>query len=297
MKDLPLHAIRAFAAVYQAGGVRSASRLLGIAHSSISRHVRDLEAWLGARLLDETGPAAGSRLRLTAQGEALGRLAARSLSDIDAAIASIREGRRGNAVSVSTTASFASRWLLPRLAQLHRTAPWLEVSVLVEHRLQDPAEGGADLNIRMGRGPWPDLHCVPLMDEELVPVMSRERWLREGSRSDLRYLSELTLLHDRDPLGSWTQWRSAFGPADLDVRPGPRYSSSDLVLRAAAEGLGIALGRGRLAEHDLRSGSLVRPFGERAVPLRNAYWIVTSDERSCRSAVETFVDWLRSEAV
>lgn len=134
------------------------------------------------------------------------------------------------------------------------------------------------------------------MDDELFPVMSRERWLNEGSRSDLAYLSELTLLHDRDPFGAWTQWKSMFGPVDLDVRLGPKYSSSDLVLRAAAEGLGIALGRARLAEHDLRSGLLVRPCGERALPLPNAYWIVMADERLCRSAVQTFVDWLNVEA-
>jgi LysR family glycine cleavage system transcriptional activator len=270
--------------------------LLGIAHSSVSRHVRELEGWLGAKLLDETGPGAGFRLRLTPQGEALGRLAARSFSEIDGAIASIREGRRGNAVSVSTTASLASRWLLPRLPQLHRTAPWVEVSVLVEHRLENPGKGGADLNIRMGRGPWPNLYCVPLMDDELFPVMSRERWLEEGSRSDLDYLIELTLLHDRDPAGSWMQWRSKFGPPGLDIRPGPRYSSSDLVLRAAAEGLGIALGRGRLAGHDLKSGSLVRPFGDRSLALPDAYWIVMTEGGFCRSAVETFVDWLRFEA-
>ena len=72
MKDLPLNALRVFALACAHGGVRAAARELGIAHSSVSRHLAELEAWLGVPLAREKG--AGRRGWIpTPQGEALGK--------------------------------------------------------------------------------------------------------------------------------------------------------------------------------------------------------------------------------
>ena len=293
MRDLPLNALRAFAAVYEAGGVRPASRQLQVTHSAVSRYLRELEAWL-ERPLFEPRPG-GGRLVFTAQGEALGRAALQNLAGLQEAVAAIREARRANAVVIATTASVATRWLLPRMAGLGRTAPWVELSVVVDQRLGEPTEQGADLAIRMGRGPWPGLRCDPLMDDALYPVMGRDAWANAGRPDRLEALQRLDLIHDRDPNASWGAWRSAFGPAGLDVRPGPRFASSDLVLRAAAQGLGVALARDRLASDDLNTGVLVRPFPGLQVDLPDAYWIVRADAATERAAVGAVIDWLKLE--
>jgi LysR family glycine cleavage system transcriptional activator len=103
------------------------------------------------------------------------------------------------------------------------------------------------------------------------------------------------LLHDRDPNASWAAWRARFGPPDLDVRRGPRFDSSDLVLRAAAQGLGVALARDRLAETEVANGSLVRLFGDLAILLPDAYWLITPrGER--RGATNDVIAWLRRDA-
>ena len=294
MKDLPLNALRAFAAVYEAGGVRPASRQLQVTHSAVSRYLRELEAWLEQPLF-EPRPG-GGRLVFTAQGEALGRAALECLGSLGEAVAAIREARRANAVVIATTASVATRWLLPRLPGLARVAPWVEVSVVVDQRLGDPAGQGADLGIRMGQGPWRGLRCDPLMDDALYPVMGRSAWAEAGRPDTLDALPHLDLIHDRDPNASWAAWRAAVGPADLDVRPGPRFASSDLVLRAAAQGLGVALARDRLVTDDLNSGALVRPFPGLRIELPDAYWIVRPEAATDRAAVRAVVDWLTSEA-
>ena len=153
MKDLPLNALRAFAAVYEAGGVRPAARALQVAHSSVSRHLHELEAWIGLPLLQRrTG--AGT-LAFTPQGEALGRAALAAMRDLGDAVASLRESRRANAVTISTTPSLAARWLLPRLPDFEKRHPRIELSVVGDQKLGDPTDQGADLAIRMGRGPWP----------------------------------------------------------------------------------------------------------------------------------------------
>jgi LysR family glycine cleavage system transcriptional activator len=106
----------------------------------------------------------------------------------------------------------------------------------------------------------------------------------------------MRLLHDRDPNTSWQLWRQKYGPAALDVRRGPRFASSDLLLRAAAQGLGVALARDRLAQEELASGALVRPFETRAIDLGVAYWIVRPRGSAPREAVKILVAWLRREA-
>lgn len=299
MEILPLNAIRAFAKVYETGGIRSAARLLSISHSSISRHVRELESWLGVDLVQH-GKSARS-LAFTVQGETLGKAALKSLGDLETVTRSLRERRPGNAVTISTTPSFASRWLLPRLDDFTTQFPWIELSVNVDQKLTDFSDQSADFAIRMGNGPWQDFECEPLMDDALAPVMSPDYWKTinktahkaVSGNEQCRGLSEAALLHDRDPNTAWDHWRTSHGPTAMDSRTGPRFASSDLVLRAAAQGLGVALARLRLASDDLSLGVLIRPFGDRNIAMPKAYWIVSPLGQPRRIAVTHAIQWLK----
>lgn len=106
----------------------------------------------------------------------------------------------------------------------------------------------------------------------------------------------MRLLHDRDPQTAWETWRRRFGPEDLDVRRGPRFASTDLLVRAAVQGQGVALARGRLAGEDLDAGRLLRPCGDLELDLGTAYWVVRPDHGLPRPAVKIVMDWLRGQA-
>jgi LysR family transcriptional regulator, glycine cleavage system transcriptional activator len=294
MNRLPLSALRAFAAVYEAGGVRSAARTLKVTHSSVSRHLSELEAWLGVQLIATKSGGKG-RFELTPQGKALGKAALAGLSALTNAVEGVRELRRANSVVIATTASIAARWLLPRLAALWKAHAWIEVSVITQQNVQSLSEQGADLAIRSGSGPWPDGTCEPLMDDQLYPVATRAYWLGIRERQAARALAKARLLHDRDPAASWERWFAAHPVESVDLRTGPRFTSSDIVLRAAAEGLGVALARHRLAAADLESGRLFRPLGNASVALPRAYWIVRPQDEEMRPAVKTVLQWIRSE--
>jgi LysR family glycine cleavage system transcriptional activator len=294
MRELPLNALRAYAAVYAHGGVRPAARELRVAHSAVSRHLAELQAWLGIELL-EAG-AARRAPRFTAAGEALGRAALAGLGEIERAVAGLREARSVHAVTLSTTPSFAARWLLPRLHALRVAHPRLEVSVLVEQRVEDLEHAGIDVAIRMGRGRWPGVDAQALMVDALYPVMSPALWKDAGRPREPAALRGLPLLHDRDPQAAWEAWRRQHGPPGLDVRSGARFASSDLVLRAAAVGQGVALARHRLVADDLAAGTLLRPFGAAQVDLGPAYWMVRPPAARPRPAITVLVDWLQRQS-
>jgi LysR family glycine cleavage system transcriptional activator len=294
MKELPLNSLRALAAVWEHAGVRTAARALGVAHSSISRHLAQLESWVGLAL---TRPSAGRRgLTFTRHGEELARATVGGLREIERAVATLREARSEQTVHLGTVASFAARWLLPRLPAFETSQPHVELSVLVEKRLDHLERAGLDLAIRMGRGPFTGGRGEPLLDDLLYPVMSPDFWERHGRPTGPEQLVGLRLLHDRDPDASWESWRAAHGPPSLEVSKGPRFTSTDLVLRAAVQGQGVALGRHQLARDDLEAGLLLRPFGAASVRLDDAYWLVLPSSLLPSAATATVVAWLRREA-
>jgi len=295
LKDLPLNALRVFAAIRGEGGVRAAARLLGISHSAVSRHLSELEAWLGVTLV--RGGAGRRGLTFTAQGEALGDSVVAGLRVIDNAVEAVREDRSPLSVVVTTTPSVAVRWLLPRLPRFTRAHPNVELSVVVEQRVEDLEASGVDLAIRMGQGPWPEAEATALMDETLFPVASPSylaTHTRVQRNEDLR---RARLLHDRDPATAWDVWRRVHGPRTLEVRRGPRFASSDMVLRAAAQGHGVALGRARLVSDDLASGVLVRPIAGLSVELGTGYWLVRPRREPRTSSVEHVSAWLVREGL
>jgi len=294
MEELPLNALRAFALTVAKGGVRPAARELAVSHSAVSRHLQELERWLGVTLRERDPGSRG--FQVSVQGRKLAEAVESALKDVERAVDAVREQRSRHAVTLSVAPSFASRWLLPRLPAFERGYPRVEVSILVEQRFEDLRTSGCDVAIRMGQGPWSDVDARPLMNDQLYPVMSPDAWRRAGSPQGLDDLRSMRLLHDRDPHAGWAVWRDNRGPKNLDVRKGPRFSSSDLVLRAAAQGLGVALARHRMVEDDIVSGTLLRPFAAPAITLERAYWIVTRPGGPVRDVVALAIAWLQREA-
>jgi len=286
MQNLPLSSLRALAAVYVSGGVRPAGRLLGVAHSAISHHLKELEAWIDVPLFTRHGTRGA--IEFTEQGEMLGRQCLATFESLERSVTSVRESRRANGLIVATTPSFAVRWLLPRLPRFQEKHSSVEVSIVVDQAPKLPIDEGADISIRMGSHPGVS-NSKPLMDDVLFPVLSPKLMSsRSGDRQDL---SKLPLLHDRDPNTLWSHWQKEFGLSSFNTRQGARFTSSDLILRAAEQGLGVALARGRLAHDSLINGSLVRAWKDLEIPLVDAYWVIEG-EHSGRAAVRIFVDWL-----
>ncbi|MCP5083531.1 MAG: LysR family transcriptional regulator [Alphaproteobacteria bacterium] len=294
MKDLPLNALRALAAVYETGGIRPAGRRLGITHSSISRHLGELELMLGAPLfLKMPGT---NTLTFSPHGDTLGKAALACLGALEKAVSSVREARQGNSVVISTTPSFAIRWLLPRLPDFEAANPSIEVSLLVDQRARSPGEDDADLSIRTGRKPRDEEFCEPLMDDRLFPVASPGYLQEIGHPKTKTAIKAARLLHDRDPQTHWDIWKRAHGPANLNVRTGSRFSSSDLVLKAAEQGMGLALAPGRLADGSIKSGALVPLFPGEVVEVKNAYWLILTPTSKARHVVRQLVAWLKAQA-
>lgn len=283
----PLNALRLFEAAGRHLSFKLAAEELHLTPSAVSHGIKSLEDWLGTALflrgrpglaLTEAGQAYLPRVR-----EALDLLA-RADEDLPG-----RAPRRRLALSVAP--SFAVRWLIPRLPRFREEHPAIEVSLDSSQHRVDFARDGMDLAIRMGRGDWPELHATSLAVEQLVPVCAPSLAARIGSLGDL---AGQTLLQVTSVSEDWAAWARLAGAEDLDLAQGVRFDNVDMALKAAAQGLGVAVGRLPLVAADLAAGRLVSVLGPPR-PVRTGYWLTARPETLARPEVAAFHAWIAAE--
>jgi LysR family glycine cleavage system transcriptional activator len=197
-------------------------------------------------------------------------------------------------VIVSVTHAFASRWLLPRLTGFRARHPDLDVWLHTSDRMLDFERGEVHASVWLGDGKWPGLEVAKLFDEELVPVCAPALLRHRPSIAAAVDMLDFTLLHD-ERREDWRTWFAKEGFKESPPVAGPNFSDSGLLLQAAADGQGIALGSLLLAADDLAAGRLIIAW-DRRLKSKLSYFLVCSDTNLARPTIRTFHDWLISEA-
>lgn len=254
--------------------------------SAVSHQVRKLEEALEVRLLDRNpggvSPTPAGRRFLPEVQAALDRLAF--------AVADLRRSPDAP-LTISLLPAFAVRWLIPRLADFRRAHPGIEVRVDASMEFVDLASSDVDVAIRYGRGDWPGLHAEPLITETLIAVCSPA--LLDGSAplKDPSDLAHHVLLRNSAHPEDWELWMRAALVTGIDTDRGPSFGYSELLLRAAAEGLGVAVARRHLVQAELNAGSLVAPF-DITYDTGIRYWLVCQHRALADHRVAAFREWL-----
>ncbi|MCE9687574.1 transcriptional regulator GcvA [Shewanella sp. AS16] len=293
MRQLPpLNAIRAFEATARLGGVQRASEELHVTHGAVSRQLKQLETWLGVTLFDRSQRA----LTLNAAGRAYLHSMSSALDLIHEGTASLQQFKPSNSLGIATTHSFATKWLMDKLPAFAKLHPEIEIWLSVEQQRTDFANSRVDLGLRMGQGPWPGLHCTPLLKDRLIVVCSPQLLANGPPLARAEDLALHTLLHDQDPAAQWLRWFQENGLDPQGATKGPRYTSTDLLLRAAMAGQGVALVSEVLAAAELAQGLLCQPLPQR-VELGDYFWLVTPPNRPMTPKLKHFSLWLKTLAL
>lgn len=292
----PLNALRAFEAAARHGAIAKAAEELSVTPSAVSEQVRLLEARLDVKLFHRRAQG----VTLTSEGAALLPGLTDAFDRLAAVGESLGERRKRTRVAVSLLPSLAAAWLVPRLPALRVDLPGIELHVRAERLLVDFTREDVDLAIRFAAGPFRDVVAQRLMGETVFPVCSPT--LAYGRRP-LRSFNDLrrhTLLHDTDahPRQAWMSWPAWFAREGLPpaaASSGLFFNDSMVILSAAIDGQGVALGRGPMVHEHLARGRLVRVL-EREWPAEWSYWAVAPQSHMRRPAVRDFVEWLKAQA-
>jgi LysR family transcriptional regulator, glycine cleavage system transcriptional activator len=285
MSHLPsLQTLRAFEAAGRLNSYSRAAEELGLTHSAVSHRIRELEAVTGKRLFRREG----NVMTLTPEGQLLHAQVRQGLSLLEQAfVGKARPVSDANRLVVTAVPSLASTWLFARLPAFRAAHPDIDLTLLVSETLADFRRDGVDVGVRLGRGDWAGLEAVKMFDETLRPVCTpayRDRLqLREPCD-----LARATLL--RNPWTAWSRWFKAAGLDWPEPASGPGFDDALLLLRAAMQGDGVALGRQWLVADELAAGRLVYPF-EPSVADDFAYWLVWPTRGRERPPAKAFREW------
>jgi LysR family transcriptional regulator, glycine cleavage system transcriptional activator len=301
--------LRAFEAVARHLNFRAAAEELSLTQSAVSRQIQSLE--------DEVGTALFLRhtrsVELTSAGTILLRAAGSALERIDAAVRQIRQSAGRRSVAITTWASFASMWLIPRLEAFQREHPDIDIRIDATDAAVDLSTADVDLALRYAVPQAVPSGSARLFGEQLTPVASP--WLLKTHRiAKLDDLAKVTLIEAGDAHRTrhlewltWQRWLDHFSTtggtraasrtkAKLTPTRWLYFNYAHQIVQAALTGQGVALARLPLVAESLANGDLIEPLPQMRIDSPLVYWLVVTPRSAQRPEVKAFCDWLLAQA-
>lgn len=284
-----LNGLRAFEAAARHLSFTLAATELNVTQTAISHQIRRLEEELGIRLFIRQNRS----LALTPEARDYLPGVRAAFNDLRLATDRLLRKDDDKVLTVSTLASLAAKWLLPRLTDFQEQHPGIDVRITTSANLVDFQRDTVDAAIRYGRGQWSGLRADWLMADELFPVCSPS--LLRGDKP-LRRPEDLRnhpLLHTSNTNSDdWRLWLTAAGlPADIARHPGITFDMIFMTIQAAIDGIGVAMGRTSYVQDDIAKGRLVVPF-KIALPADAGFYLVSPEGRREAPKLVAFRDWM-----
>ena len=295
-RPIGLAALRGFEAAARLLSFTGAAAELNLTQSSISRQIAGLERQVGKPLFVRRTRA----LALTAAGAQLQRAVRQALAAIDQNVEEIRGAGSARRMTLTTYASFASLWLVPRLAVFQRRYPDIEIRIEASDRVVDLQAEDVDVAIRwLSAGAMPPAATL-LIDDVVAPAIS-PRLLEAAAVRRPADLARWPLLDlDDSVMGTerlnWAAWFSFAGAGTVDPAAGRLvFSFVDQAVQAAIRGQGVALVRSPFLQDCVASGDLVMPFPRLRMPVGYRHVLVVNPGSARRPHVAAFCDWLTEQ--
>ena len=288
MRRLPaLGALPFFEAAGRHNGFKAAAEELCVTSAAVAHRIKVLEESLGFLLFERhTGG-----VRLNRRGEAYLADIQRLLGQLEYINERHRTTEMARALKLITMDVLAERWLMPMLSQFTAAYPEMTIEFETDYREFAPTRRDFDLWIAFTEVVAEELDMVTLFEETLVPVCSPAFLENRGRPERPEDLLSYPLLYDLSREGYWSLWFTSHGaPAPaLTRRWGFRHYG--MLIQAAREGMGVALGYSRLIAPELDEGMLVR-IVDSPVTAPARYVLFSAPGSESRSEIKAFREWL-----
>lgn len=291
--------LRAFEAVARHLNFRAAAEELSFTQSAISRQIQAMEEEVGVPLFLRHTRA----VELTSAGSELLRAVLPSLERLDSAVRLIRRSAGRRSVTISTWASFASMWLIPRLEDFQSAHPDIDIRIDASDATVDMDTADVDVALRYARPAQVPAGALRLFGEQLTPVASP--WLLKSGHplkqgSDLVHfgLIEASDAHRTQNLEwlTWRRWLDKNNFKTLEPKRWLYFNYAHQIAQAALTGQGLALARMPLVADSLASGALVEILPHMRLDSPMAYWLIIGPRSSARPEIVAFCNWLQVQA-
>ncbi|WP_175844951.1 LysR substrate-binding domain-containing protein [Burkholderia arboris] len=288
MKRLPsLNALQIFDIVARNGSFTRAAEQLCLTQGAVSRQILALEGFYQFPLFKRTPKG----LTLTVEGELLLPTVRESFARIEEVSMRLSRRRTELALKVPTC---TMQWMLPRIMRFQAEHPELQVQITTtwDHHVDFRMEP-FDAAVIYAAGAGPDMHAIPLFDEQLTPVCAPALLERQPLAS-LDDLAGHTLLHPTRDHRDWKRWLDHAGAPHVDSTRGLSFETLDLATQASIDGYGIAIGDRTLVDENVAAHRLVMPF-DISLPTGMGYYFVYPGGSGQQPKIQLFGDWIASE--
>lgn len=282
----PLNALKAFEAAARHLSFTRAADELYVTQAAVSHQVKALEEFLGVQLFLRRNRS----LLLTPEGQAYFLELKEIFDHIVQATDRVRFASQRGSLTISLPPSFAILWFVPRLSRFRESCPDIDVRIRAVDEVDGSLTDDVDVAIYYGAGKWPGLKAYKLHNEFLIPVCSPLLLTGTKPLREPRDLLNHTLLHD-ETRNAWKDWFKLVGIDKDKGDNGPIFSHSNLALKAAVHGQGIALANNVLVKPEIDAGHLIQIFPE-ALPRQKSFYLVCRDSQSEVGKIATFRNWL-----
>jgi LysR family glycine cleavage system transcriptional activator len=290
--------LRAFEAVSRHLNFRAAAEEMALTQSAVSRQIQSLEEEVGSSLFLRHTRA----VELTSAGAQLLLAVTQALPRIDGAVRQIRQSAGRRAVALTTFASFASMWLIPRLEQFQREHPDIDIRIDASDTPHDLDVADVDLALRYGPPENMPARAIRLFGEQLTPVASP--WLLKSGvpLQKPADLMQFALIEAGDAQQShlqWLTWRRWFeerGLPKLQPKRWLYFNYAYQMVQAALTGQGVVLARLPLVAESLSNGDLVEPLAQQRMHSPMAYWLIVGPRSAHRPEIKAFCEWLLAQS-
>ncbi|KGF69727.1 LysR family transcriptional regulator [Hoeflea sp. BAL378] len=288
----PLNWLRAFEASARSQSFTQAAAELNLTQAAISKQVKLLEHYLSEQLFIRNPRS----LELTKTGEAYLPKVRDCFDRLAAGTDEVFGRRRSEMLTIRCMVGFSINWLAPRLPRFMARHPGVIIRIITSVWGDEFDKEHFDFDIRYGTGKWPGLNARRLTWETITPVCSPALLQGDAAIRRPEDLAKHALLHVLGYEEGWGLWLRAAGVGrDIDTGRGLHFDTSLMAFEVAAKGGGIALGRSSMTGEDLATGRLAAPF-ELAVPIDEAFHLVTPPEETSHPDAALFRDWLLEES-
>lgn len=297
MQNYSLNGLRMFEAAARRLSFTEAAGELNVTQAAVSQQIRRLEEELGVALFLR----GKGGLSLTVSGQELAGSTRAALAMINKSIHRITNTETEGILAVSTIASFASRWLIPRLSGFQEKHPDIALHIHTSGTKVDFVRDGIDAAIRLGARPTPGLYDELLMPEALCLVASPDVAAAVGDKRENLYTYPLIVDNGsmltadfKDITAQATEEALELLQLDQDRLDLRIYHQSDTVVLAALAGHGVALTRQSLCTDDLKTGKLASVC-DFQMPMELGYSLVCPTTRQEDPRLLAFKRWMIEE--
>ena len=255
----PLNALVVFEAAGRLASFTKAAQELNMTQAAVSYGMKQLEAAVGTGLFRREH----QRVKLTEEGRRYHQDVTLALEHLRRSTETLRRSQSGTHVTLSCSTAFASWWMLPRLSLFRQDNPGIDLRLQTTDKDIDLGAEGVSLAIRRGDGHFPGYDSLKMVDEAIIPICSPAYLERAGAIATIADLLKHRLIHLDEPFRprpSWADYFLAMGITKAPDDAGLHLNDYALVVGAALEGQGIALGWRHQTDHLVARGLLMHPI-------------------------------------